>query len=528
MTWSPLLWNFALGARVLAVEDREMAPGGARIVRVLADREQEVVAHGVDVAREPVDLELADDARPGGVTEIEREQRIGLTERDEVAFVPDHPARIDSLALRQPLQRTDRAELAAGRPHHEQVVATLLAVPRPVGGGDPEIAVVLAHRELVEELALDPAARDVARPRLLRPERELVDLGAVARRPLDVPGVVRRRDVHRVGRRVDRAAADHCSDEVDRAGGQRDLRERRHAHLVGRARQVEVLACELAGRAVRAHARQRGGDIGVGDVGEQCPAHRRGESRLDLPRTQRLLIRAREAGDRLLRDRVQARGQLRLVVLHHVQVIADDARAGRPALDIEHPLDPRRLAVRDIDDHHARAALVPAVECIGRRALDDHLVAAEVQLLRVQRLERDACDDIGLRDRPRLRDHELIVVDRVDELAVGLHDVGLVDAALVHVRRRVVRRTAVPRRATRRRRGLGRGQVGLEAAAAVAVVRVAVADERLVDERVHHQLLQAIARLRAGHHERARRRGLLGPDGGGQQRGGDSGCESEG
>ena len=144
-----------------AVEVGEVAV----VVRVEADREQVLRVDAVHVRREAGDLELAEDRRARRLVEVDDEERIGLLERHDVAAVVVEAHGADVLAGRDLLDRRRRARGCRSRSRRGSTRRS-----RPSGSGtrplrrrDAEVAVPLVHRELVEHVAGDDAAADVAR-----------------------------------------------------------------------------------------------------------------------------------------------------------------------------------------------------------------------------------------------------------------------------------------------------------------------------------------------------------------------------
>ena len=122
-------------AQVGDVEDRELRPLRAPVVvRVLADAEQQVLADRVQVGGVAGDLQLAEHARPLGLREVERVERIDLAEGDDVAGVADEAHRVDALALAEAADAAGLDEVAAGGAQRRQVRLGLAAV-RPTTPG---------------------------------------------------------------------------------------------------------------------------------------------------------------------------------------------------------------------------------------------------------------------------------------------------------------------------------------------------------------------------------------------------------
>ena len=163
--------------RVGHVEQAELGAGRAAFVGgVLADAEQQPVADGVEVGRVAGDLQFAGLHRVGGVGEIDHVERIDLTERDDIGELVDEPHGVDLLVLAEPADRRDLRQVVAVGSQHEHGRLALLAEPAPVvgGGGHPQVAVELAHRELVEQASLHLARGDIGRRRAVI-EAELMD-----------------------------------------------------------------------------------------------------------------------------------------------------------------------------------------------------------------------------------------------------------------------------------------------------------------------------------------------------------------
>ena len=84
----------------------------ARVVGLLADAEQQVLADRVQVGRVAGDLQLAEHARLRRVGEVDRVERVDLAERDDVAGVADEAHRVDALALAEPADAADLRQRA--------------------------------------------------------------------------------------------------------------------------------------------------------------------------------------------------------------------------------------------------------------------------------------------------------------------------------------------------------------------------------------------------------------------------------
>ena len=111
------------------VEERRLRPEHPAVVgRVLADPQQEVVAHGMQVGRVAEDLQLAPHDRTGR-RQVDHVERVDLAERDDVAHVPDEPHRIDALALAKPADAAERHEGAGPVPSVVTVVSLSVRGP---------------------------------------------------------------------------------------------------------------------------------------------------------------------------------------------------------------------------------------------------------------------------------------------------------------------------------------------------------------------------------------------------------------
>ena len=134
---------------------------------LLADTDHEVVADGVQVPRVAGDLQLAEDLGCRGVTEVDGVEGIGLAKRDEV--------RVDAFAATHVADPTDLGERVTGSfQRSDHALGLLLRVPRrALRRGHTQHTVVLAERELVEEMAGHRSGREI-RGRLRAIDRELV------------------------------------------------------------------------------------------------------------------------------------------------------------------------------------------------------------------------------------------------------------------------------------------------------------------------------------------------------------------
>ncbi len=75
----------------------------------------------MQIRRISENLQLADDSRFGRVGEVDRVQRVGLTERDHVSHVAHEPDGVDPLALAESVDLSDLDEfvfLAFEHRHH--------------------------------------------------------------------------------------------------------------------------------------------------------------------------------------------------------------------------------------------------------------------------------------------------------------------------------------------------------------------------------------------------------------------------
>ncbi len=150
-------------------------PGG-----VLAHAQQHVVRQRVEVGRVAEDLQLALHGGPRRVRQVHDVERVDLAEGDDVAAVAQEAHREDALALAQSGDPADLGEAVVSlRQDRHHALGGDVAERRRVGGGHPEVALVLVHRELVEEPPLHLSRRPVHGP---------VDAGDVeAMDPRDVP-----------------------------------------------------------------------------------------------------------------------------------------------------------------------------------------------------------------------------------------------------------------------------------------------------------------------------------------------------
>ncbi len=146
-------------AQVRDVEQRQLrAEPAALLGGVLADAEQQVLRHGVQVGRVAEDLQLAQHLRVALVGQVERVQRVDLAERHDVTVVADEAHRVDPLALAQSADAAELRQRAAADLEHADVALAVardraLKPLRLVGGGDPQRALVLGQRVLVEHEA---------------------------------------------------------------------------------------------------------------------------------------------------------------------------------------------------------------------------------------------------------------------------------------------------------------------------------------------------------------------------------------
>ncbi len=147
------------GGRVRHVEDGELGAGRHPFLGgVLPDAQEQTVADGVQVGRVAGDLQLPDDRRVGRVGQVDDVQRVGSPEGDDVADVAHEPHGEDRLPLAQPAGPPQLDELVPLSGKGDDLALGRVTGPRgPGGGGDAQDAVVLGHRELVEQPARDLA-----------------------------------------------------------------------------------------------------------------------------------------------------------------------------------------------------------------------------------------------------------------------------------------------------------------------------------------------------------------------------------
>ena len=220
-----------LGRRgqVRDVEQRRLDRGA-----LAADAEQLVLADRVQVGGVARDLQLAGDPRRGRVGEIERVQRVGLAERDDVAALAHEAHAVDPLALlAEAGDGPDLDEPRAVLAQHADA-ARARRVPRCLlGRGHAQVAVVLGERVVVEDEARDGAGRAVDGLRRVG-HVEAVDLGPQAlgrlAAELERAHVAAARDVQAAGRAVDDLGAGHHAVAVERvhAAVEVDGQDREH------------------------------------------------------------------------------------------------------------------------------------------------------------------------------------------------------------------------------------------------------------------------------------------------------------
>ena len=96
------------------VEQRELrAEGLAPLGGVLADAQQQVAAHGVEVGRVAADLQLSAHPRGSRVGEVHGVEGIDLAEGHDVADVVDEAHGIDALALAESTHLAEPGEAVA-------------------------------------------------------------------------------------------------------------------------------------------------------------------------------------------------------------------------------------------------------------------------------------------------------------------------------------------------------------------------------------------------------------------------------
>ena len=224
---------------VAHVEDRNLRTGDPAVeISIGTDPEHPAVTDRVEVAGEAGNLEFADDARVLGISEIEGVEGVDLAEGDDIADVADEANRLDSLAVTHVADAADLDQFAVGLAENPD---KRLGAPIPgvaARGDDPEVAFVLAERELVAQIAGHGTRRGVGSASVA--QGESMDRG-VAGIPSLLPGVrvvfedgdVGPRlggDEDRVGRGVDGVARGEDTGGlggVERAGD-RNAHDREH------------------------------------------------------------------------------------------------------------------------------------------------------------------------------------------------------------------------------------------------------------------------------------------------------------
>ena len=424
-----------------------LAPARA-VVRVVTDAEQPVLAERVQVFREAGDLQLPEDARVRRVGEIDREQRIHLPERHEIANVAVKAHGLHMLILRDVLDLSEHVEPAVERV--ERVVVPVLVfigvdavgidalLPSVHGRDDAEHAVVFVHGKLVEQ-----ASRERRRARL-------ADLPVADRKEHEVRFVLPARHAH-----------------VPAVLPPADL-----ALLVpvlGRSDEQMLFIGVYRARAAE-HRLDRGVGFGLRRIdGADNRVYRLGAAGVhaDIPGGQGRGLRP-VVDDRAERGRVVPQDAApHMLGGHEIDRAVDHAR-GDVAAALAEPRNLLRTgAVAHVVEHRIgrllRAAAAVPCQVFGREE-QHHPVAREEHLDR--RAPVSGRFRLGIhraREQPgiparRLGDEQLAAREIVDIGSVRLDDVRLVHAGHLHVRVGVV--AAAPRRQLRlfkRGRIAGRG-----------------------------------------------------------------------
>ncbi len=386
------------------VEQRQLeALEPAVVGGVLPDAQQQLLADRVQVGGVAGDLELAGHARGIGIGEVERVERVGLAEGDDVADVADEADRVDALA---------QAEAADHAALHEPAVAPgerrdpALRVGVEAGRGrDAQHVGVLGHRELVQQRAGNRTAARVAGPVRVGGV-EAVDRGVGAEAPVLVPAL--RRDVERGVRGIDVVGAGEDRVRVDRgqAGGEVDGVDGQHAGAGEERRAPDGTAADRARRPRRSRPL----------VGERRSRQPAGRPPTQLPRS---------VGRPGLRRHDHPRGA------------AGQARVDDVAVDVLRAQHAHLGGIGHVDLGHARAA---------RPAAEHERTAIEQQQRRVPAVLQLQHAEQPRRRRARADRVQRSVGEREDRPAVGLDDVRLVDAGLLDVGLRRVLRSALRRR----------------------------------------------------------------------------------
>ncbi len=151
-------------AGIRNIEYRHLRAEGPTLLRgVLADSENQTVAQRMEVGGISEDLQLAFHRWIGRIAQIEGVERIGLAEGDDVTHLTDETNREDPLTLTQATNRADDLERAVVLSKNVNGALGVLSTP-PGGlgsGRGPQVSVVLAQRELVEQEPADVATGEV-------------------------------------------------------------------------------------------------------------------------------------------------------------------------------------------------------------------------------------------------------------------------------------------------------------------------------------------------------------------------------
>ena len=253
-------------AQVGDVEQAQLRPAQASLrARVAAHAEDEVAADRMQIGRVAQQLERAPDARACGVGQVERVQRVDLTEGDDVAHVVDEANGVDALALAEPADPAHLVEpVAVLVEDGDEALAVLRArAARPhrlLRRGDAQHAAELRQRELVEQVAGGLAAGAVVGAlgvaRVEAVDRRAHALGnAIGRRPGVDPALrgdveALRRAVHRLGVGHERVGVDggQSAVEVDRQHGEHSQAGEGHRAAHGAAGHGAADRAAAAGR----------------------------------------------------------------------------------------------------------------------------------------------------------------------------------------------------------------------------------------------------------------------------------------
>ena len=403
------------------VEQRQLQALHAAVARrLLADAEQQLLAHRVQVGGVAGDLQLAHDARVVRVGEVERVERVRLAERDDVADVADEADRVDPLAEAEAADLAALEQVPVAPVERRDLALGLRAEAERRRGA--QHALVLGQRELVEQRARHRAAGRV--PGAIRVRCvEAVDRGVGAGERAVIPALGRdvqgrRRGVDGVGAREDRVGVHgrQALPEIDGVDGQ-------HAGAAEDRRAPDRAAADRARRDRHAGARDR-------ELRRRQPA---GRPRAQLGRPV---------------DRLGVGGD------DHPRGAAGQARVDDVAVDVLGAQHLHLRGIRDVDLGHARAERAAAEHEHAVLAQQHRRAPALVELERPEQLRRV---------RARVDRVERPVREREDRLPVGLDGVGLVDAGLLDVGlRRVLAgaRVALGRDGHRHRRRRASGENG--------------------------------------------------------------------